>query len=84
MKLTDRDTMEKMLLSPFDDHEELRGKGIFRASKPNRPKGFGEFLATNRSEDKLTHVVRKFLLEDQEGKLVNIAPRPIPSFHSFN
>lgn len=76
--------MEKMLLSPFDDHEELWGKGILRASKPNRPKLFGEFLATNRSEDKLTHVVRKFLIEDQEGKLVKFAPRPIRSFHSFN
>lgn len=73
--ITEPDNMEELHLSSFDDHEELRDSGVFRPSKPYRPKHFGDFLALDRSEEKLTHVVKGFLMDDQEGKLVKMAPR---------
>ncbi|QDS73829.1 hypothetical protein FKW77_006380 [Venturia effusa] len=72
--ITDPRNLEELRLSPIDDHEELKDKAIFK--KPYRSKQFGEWLATGRSEEKLTHAIKTYLYEDQGGRPVKLAPRP--------
>lgn len=76
------ENMAKMHLSPFEEHAHLHDKGVFREEKMERATLFGEFLAKGRSEGKLEHAVRGFLLEDQRGRLVKIAPRRVRTFRS--
>ncbi|TID24257.1 hypothetical protein E6O75_ATG02622 [Venturia nashicola] len=76
--ITNPENMEKLHLTPFDEHAHLQDTGVFREEKKKeRVKMFGDFLATGRSEEKLTHAIKAFLLEDQRGKLVMIAPRRV-------
>ncbi|RDI84568.1 hypothetical protein Vi05172_g5289 [Venturia inaequalis] len=80
--LSSPENMEKMHLSCFEEHADLLDSGIFRESKRERVKLFGDFLAVGRSEEKLTHAVKGFLLDDQGGKLVKIAPRRVRALRS--
>jgi hypothetical protein len=72
-------TLEAMFLKPMGQEE-----GIFRESEVDRPDLFWDPFASGRSEDKLSHVVKGFMMMDQrlatpgnELEPVNGARKPV-------